>query len=175
MKSTSKYLTWNSIRLKFVKKTSMLNPVKSLGYIKHYSSSSPRPVKSHSNSIRYNCQKICSWSRILTSRKPYWKSEKRTFLLMINNPIIYKFFKVSKTTKRRLTGWQFLTVDVFPTFLNTGTTNKHSSNLENKNLSDTYWRVQSTCMKVQAHSSLEQQLEYNQHQMPFMNQDWLTL
>ena len=29
-------------------------------------------------------------------------------------------------------------------------------------------------MKVQAHSSLEQQLEYNQHQMPFMNQGWLT-
>ena len=54
--SKAKYLTWNSIRLKFVKKTSMSNPVKSLGYIKCYSLSSPRPIKSPSNSI-------CSWLR----------------------------------------------------------------------------------------------------------------
>ena len=51
-------LTWYSIRLKFVKKTSMPNPVKSLGYIKCHSSSSPRPVKSPSNSIINNCKKI---------------------------------------------------------------------------------------------------------------------
>ena len=54
--------TWNSTRPKFVKKTSMLNSVESLGYIKCSSSRSPRPVKRPSNSIRYNCQKICSWS-----------------------------------------------------------------------------------------------------------------
>ena len=53
----------NSIGLKFVKKASMSNPVKSLEYIKCYSLSSPRIVKSPSNSIRYNCQKISSWSR----------------------------------------------------------------------------------------------------------------
>ena len=35
---------------------------KSLGYIKCYSSSSPTTVKSRSNSIRYECKKICSWS-----------------------------------------------------------------------------------------------------------------
>ena len=40
---------------------SIPNPVENLGYIKCYSSSSPRPVKNPSNSIRYNCQKICSW------------------------------------------------------------------------------------------------------------------
>ena len=34
----AKYLTWNSKRSTFVKKTSMLNPVKSLGYIKCSSS-----------------------------------------------------------------------------------------------------------------------------------------
>ena len=34
------------MRTKFVKNTSMLSPVKSLGYIKCYSSSSLRPVKS---------------------------------------------------------------------------------------------------------------------------------
>ena len=57
------HLTWNSTRLKFVKKTGLSNPVKSLGYIKYYSSNRPRPVKSLSNSTRYNYQKICSWSR----------------------------------------------------------------------------------------------------------------
>ena len=39
-------MTWNSIKLKFVKNNSMPNPVKSLGYIKCHSSSSPKPVKS---------------------------------------------------------------------------------------------------------------------------------
>ena len=34
-----------------------------LGYIKCYRLSSPRPVKSPGNSIRYNCQKICGSSR----------------------------------------------------------------------------------------------------------------
>ena len=52
-------------------------------------SSSLRPFKS--NSIWHNCPKICSWSRrpktILKIRK------KATFLKVISNPIIYKFFK----------------------------------------------------------------------------------
>ena len=53
--------TRNFIRFKFVKKTSITNPIKSLGYIKCHSSSIPRPVdKSPSNAIRYNCQKTGS-------------------------------------------------------------------------------------------------------------------
>ena len=76
-------MTWNSIRLMVVKKTSMPNSVESLWYIKCYSSSSPRPVKNPSNSIRQNCQKICSWSRrpktILEIRK------KVTFLYVIRD------------------------------------------------------------------------------------------
>ena len=59
----AKFLTWNSIRPKFAKKVSIPNPIKSLGYIKCQSSSGPRPIKSLFNSIRYNCQKICSWLR----------------------------------------------------------------------------------------------------------------
>ena len=62
-RNKAKHLTWNFVRLKFVKKISMPNPVKSLGYIKCYSLSSPRPIKSPSNSIRYNCHKTCSWSK----------------------------------------------------------------------------------------------------------------
>ena len=45
---------------------------------------------------------------------------------MINNPIIYKFFKDFTN--------HFLTVDISPTFLDTGATN----DMENKTPSDTY-------------------------------------
>ena len=45
---------------------------------------------------------------------------------------------------------------------------KPSNNLEWS--SDIYWRVQLVCKKVQAHSSLEPPLEYNQDQMPLTNQ-----
>ena len=50
----------NSLRLEFVKKTSMPNHAESLEYIKYCTSSSSRPVKSPGNSITYDCQKICS-------------------------------------------------------------------------------------------------------------------
>ena len=93
IKRTNKasYLILNSIRRQFVKKTSIPNSAKSLGYIKCCSLSSPRPLKSPSNSIRYNCEKICSCSRrpkaLLKIRK------KAAFLYVINNPITYKLFK----------------------------------------------------------------------------------
>ena len=37
-----------------------------------------------------------------------------------------------------------------------------SNDLENKNLSDKYWRVQLVCMKVQVNISLEPPPEYNE-------------
>ena len=46
---------------------------------------------------------------------------------------------------------------------------KKSINLEKKVLSGTYSTVPLVCMKVQAHSSLEPPLEYNQEQTPLMN------
>ena len=52
---------------------------------------------------------------------------------------------------------------------------RHFNNLENKTLSDTYWRVQLVCMKVQANSSLDPPLEHNQENMPLMNQGLLWL
>ena len=75
-----------------MKKTSIPNPVKSLRYIKCYSSNcSSGTVKSSSNSIWYNCQTIQSWSRrpktILEIRK------KIPFLYVINNPIILQVFQ----------------------------------------------------------------------------------
>ena len=43
------------------------------------------------------------------------------------------------------------------------------NSLENKTPSDTFWKVQLVWMKLWAHSSLEQPLEYNQDQMPLAN------
>ena len=44
------------------------------------------------------------------------------------------------------------------------------NNLEDKTPSGTYWRVQLVCSEVQAHSSLEPALEYNQDQISVTNQ-----
>ena len=80
----------------------------------------PGPFKSPSNSIRYNCQKICSQSRrtktIMEIRK------KATFPQMMNNLIIYTFFK-DFTNHRKKTNWVVVfSCRPFPTFLNTRTT-----------------------------------------------------
>ena len=117
------FLSWViSWKYKFVKKTSMPTSVESLGYIKCYSSSSPRPVKSPSNSIRQNCQKICGWSwrpkTILQIRK------KATFLYMINNPITYKFVKDFANHRKKTNRAVVFSIELSPTFLNTGTTDE---------------------------------------------------
>ena len=84
--------------------------VESRGYIKCYSSSSTRCIKSPSNAIRCNCKGI-----ILEIRN------KSTFLQVINNSIIHKFFK-DFTNHRKDDSFQLQTVP--PTFLNTETTNE---------------------------------------------------
>ena len=61
-----------------------------LGYINCYSSSSPRPAKSSCNSIRYNCQKICSWSKRL---KAILKIRKKATFLQVIKQSCYMFFK----------------------------------------------------------------------------------
>ena len=75
------------IRFKLVKKTSTRNPFKGLGYIKCYSSSSQRPVKSPSNFIRCNWQKNCSWSRrpktILEIRKKVSLGNPQAYYLQV--------------------------------------------------------------------------------------------
>ena len=97
-RNKAKYLTWNSIWLKFVKKTSMPNTVKSIGYIKCYSSSNHNP----SNSIRHNC-----WSAVdREDLKPYWKSEKRSHFSRWSTILLFtSFSKTLLTTERRLRGW----------------------------------------------------------------------
>ena len=121
-RNKAKYLSWNSITLKSVKKASMPNSAESLGYVKCYSWSSPRSVKNSSNSIKNNWKKIYNWSgrpkTILKIRKKTTFSRWSTILLFI------RFSKTLLTTERRLTGRWFLAVDRSSTFLNTGTTDE---------------------------------------------------
>ena len=95
---TDKTLTWNSTRLDFIKKISVPNPVKIVGYIKCYTLNSPRPIKIPKNFIRCNCQKIFGWIR-----RP------ETILEIRQSPDFSKwstsFSKNLLTTKRRLTEW----------------------------------------------------------------------
>ena len=64
----------------------MPDSIESLGYIKYYSSSSPRPIKRSKNSIRQICSRARRPETLLEIRK------KATFLQLINKLIIYKFF-----------------------------------------------------------------------------------
>ena len=100
-------MTWNSMKLKSVKKNNFPYPVKSLGNIKCNSLSNPRPVKTPSNSIKYNCQKISSWlgrpKIILEIKKKYDHS----------SPFIEHRMKI------------YNALDLFETFLNTGTSDEN--------------------------------------------------
>ena len=142
-------MTCNSIKLKSVKKTSTPNPVESHGYIKSYSSSGPRPIKSPSDSIRYSSQKICNWSR---RPKTIPEIKNITLFLVINNPITYKFFKDFTNRRKKTNSTIVFSCRYFPSILKY---RDHRWNLENKTPSDTYWRVQLVCVKVQIHNSLE--------------------
>ena len=59
------------MRPKNVKKTRMLDPVKSLGYMECYSSSCPRTVESP------RILSDTTVNRSAVDLKPYWKSEKK--------------------------------------------------------------------------------------------------
>ena len=80
------------------------------------------PVKSPSNSIRHNRQKICSWSRRLKTALEIRK--KTTFLSEINNPIIYKLFKDFTNHRKKTNRAVVFSSRPFPKFLNTGTTDE---------------------------------------------------
>ena len=83
-------------------KTSMPKPVKSLWYIKCYNPSSPRPIKSPSNSTRYKCQMTYS-----LFRRPRWW----TILL---------FTSFSKTTNPRTNYRDLNTENTRETFQQSG-------------------------------------------------------
>ena len=56
----AKSQTGNLLKFKFVKKTSMSYPIKSLQYIKYYGLSGTRHSKHPGNSISHKFKKICT-------------------------------------------------------------------------------------------------------------------
>ena len=129
------------------------HPVKILTYIKCYSSSRTRPVKSPQQFYQIQLPKDLQ----LIKKKTYWKSQKRLYFSRWSTILLFTSFSKNLLTTERL---------IQPPM-------KPSNNLENKTPSDTYWRVQLVWKKVQAHSSWEPQVEYNQDQMPLTNQGLL--
>ena len=69
-RNKAKYLTWNSTRLKFVKKISTLNPVKNLGCIECHISSSPNLLKTLAILSDTTVRRSAVDPEAL---KPYWK------------------------------------------------------------------------------------------------------
>ena len=91
-----KYLTWNSIRPKFVKKTRMPDPVKSLGYIECYSSSSPRTVKNP------RILSDTTVSRFAVDLKPYWKSEKKLHSSRWSTSLLFTSFSKTNIYRKKI-------------------------------------------------------------------------
>ena len=102
-RNTARYLTWNSRRIKFVKKISMPNSAKSLGYIKSYSSSSPDLIKA------LGILSDTTVRRSAVNRedlKPYRKSEKRSHFSRWSTILLFtSFSKTFLPTERRLAVW----------------------------------------------------------------------
>ena len=118
----AKYLTQNSIRLTFIKKTSMSNPVKSLGYVKCYRLSRSIPVKSSSSSILSDL----TVRRSAVDQKIKTVLEiriKTTFIQVIKKPIIYKLFKDFSEKGKNTNRVVVFSCTSFPNILNAGTTN----------------------------------------------------
>ena len=132
-----------------------------------------RPVKSPGNCIRHNCQKICSW---LKRPKPILEIRKKaTFLYVINNPIIYKFFKDFINHRKMTNRAVAFSSRPFPEIFKYRDHEWDLPTVWKIRLFKTHknWRVQLVFRKVQAHSYLEPPLEYNQDQTPLMSQGLL--
>ena len=83
----------------------------------------PRLAKIYSNSIRCNCQKICSWSR---KPKTMLEIRKNCHISLDDQESYYlQVFQTSLLTReRRLTRWQFLALGCFPATLTARTTDE---------------------------------------------------
>ena len=92
------------------------------------------------------------------------KSEKMLHFSRLSIILLFRSFSKTIKHRNRTSGCWSLAADFSPTFLNTGTANQTSNNLEYNTLLDTYWRFQLVCIKVQFHNSLEPSPEYNQNQ-----------
>ena len=101
----------------------------------------------------------------------FCKSEKRPHLSTIL--LFTSFFKGFTDHRKKTNRPVVFSCKPFPTFINKRPPMTPSNNMENETPSETYWRVQLVCIKVQTQSSLEPPLEHNQNQTPLMIQGLL--
>ena len=132
--------------------------VKALGV-----SSVTAQVKNNSNSIWYNCRKICSWLRNLKTLLEI--RSKPTFLLVINKLILYKLFKDFTNHRKKTNSEAVFRCQPFPQILKYRDHRCYLLTFRNKRLLQTHieefslfvWKFRLTA---------EPPLEYNQNQMP---------
>ena len=121
----------------------MPNPVESLGYIgyiKYYSLSSPRLVKSLAIPWEITFRRSAVDQENL---KLHWKSEKKPYFSWWSTIIIYNFVKAF--TNHRKKANRLIVFSSRPFFQHSkiqGPSMRLSNNLENKTPSDSYWRVE---------------------------------
>ena len=166
----TKYLTWNSIDLSLWSRAACLTLSKALDISSATAQVAPQLLKAQAILSDTTVQRSAVDQEDL---KPYWESEKNPHFSRWSTILLFtSFSNTSLTTERRLTG-QFLVVNLSPIFLNTGAIVETFQQSGEQDSSDTCWKVQLVCKKVQAHGSLEPPLRYNQVQTTFTNQGWL--
>ena len=94
--------------------------------------------------------------------KPYWQSEKRPHFSRWSKILSFtSFSKTLITTERRR---QFLAVEIYPTFLNTATTNQ---TFQQSRKQDSFIHLLKSSANMDESSGSP--LEYNQDQTPLIN------
>ena len=142
--------------IRVCEKNSMLQPIESFGYIK----STARVAPDLLTTLAF----LLEWDDL----KPCWKSQEVTSLSFTS------FSKILLTKENKnnravvFSNWPYPQQSQ-----KQGPQMRPSNDLENKIISDTYWRVQLVCMKVQTHSVSQSPMEYNENQMPLVNKGWL--
>ena len=147
------------------------NPVESLEYIKCYSFSSTRPI------VVPDLIKVLAIPSATDREdlKPYCKSDKRPYFSRRSASLLFTSFpKTLLTIERKLTGQLFVAAELFPAFLNSGSTNETFQQSE-KQESFQYILKSSAGMYESPEHSLEPPLKYNQDQKPLINQGYYDL
>ena len=99
-----------------MKETSMSHPIESLRYVKCYSSSSPRPIQSLSNSVAVKRSTVDQ-----EDAKSHWKSDKRPHLSKWSTILLLtSFSNIILTTEKKTN--RPLAIYLFPKIWNTWTT-----------------------------------------------------
>ena len=120
----------------------LAKPSQNFKYVKCYHSSSPRHIKSPCNSIRNNCQKICSWSRRPETILKITQKSK------INKPIIYKSLKDFTNHRKKTNRAVVFSHGPLPNILKHRDHRWELPTVWKTWFLQTYWRVWLVCLKV---------------------------